>query len=252
MTPQLTINLLGPFEAIASRGERLMVRSRRARALLACLAVEGGESWTRSRLATLLWSDRAEQQGRSSLRQELLQLRKSLGQTTAADWDNDGFLNLPKQVATDIGSLRGTLLAGEAVRAAALWRGDLLQDTPKIRGAFADWLALSRARLRKLAVEGFEHALRTSDDDQALSRLETLAQKLAMIDPGNETACRSLMRCAASRHDLVGVIARYQAYAAAGGPTMAAPSSAGMKRYLYEMIEATSRQQVTTLPRQES
>lgn len=67
MTRPITINLLGPFEARDVRGNLLVVRSRRARALLACLAMDAGESWTRTRLATLLWG-RSEQQGRSSQR----------------------------------------------------------------------------------------------------------------------------------------------------------------------------------------
>ncbi|HEY4857162.1 MAG TPA: hypothetical protein VIH98_10925 [Xanthobacteraceae bacterium] len=67
MTRPITINLLGPFEARDVRGNLLVVRSRRARALLACLAMDAGESWTRTRLATLLWG-RSKQQGRSSQR----------------------------------------------------------------------------------------------------------------------------------------------------------------------------------------
>ncbi len=44
MTGSLSINLLGPFEASASGGEPLVVRSRRSRALLACLAMANVES----------------------------------------------------------------------------------------------------------------------------------------------------------------------------------------------------------------
>ena len=240
MTKLLTINLLGPFEVIAPSGEPLVVRSRRARALLACLAMENGESWTRSRLATLLWHNRAEQQGRSSLRQELMQLRKALGQTVSTDWGSGEFVALPKQVATDIAAFAIALSTGDALHAATLWRGKLLQDTPVIGGAFGEWLALARSKLRKQAVECFERACAASDKESALSELELVAEKLAVVDPGNETAYRCLMRCAASRHDLPAVIACYQAYAVDAGKGLGAASAGTMKRYLDEMIEAAS------------
>jgi DNA-binding SARP family transcriptional activator len=242
MTIQLSINLLGPFEAVAPGGQRLVVSSRRARALLACLAMETRESWTRSRLATLLWHSRPEQQGRSSLRQELVQLRKNLGQTAAADWGNQDFLVLPRQITTDIAGFRAALSVGDAIRATALWRGELLQDTPAIYGAFPEWLALSRAKLRKQAAECLERALRAAGDP-TLSQLEPAARRLAALDPGNETACRSLMRCAALRRDLAGVIACYQAYAADAGQVPSAAASEMMKRHLDEMIEAASHQE---------
>src|SRR6266851_41355 len=100
MARSITINLLGSFEARDAGGNELVVRSRRSRALLACLAIETGESWTRSRLAILLWG-RSEQQGRSSLRQELGQLRKDLGVTQPGDWGHEPLVRLPKQISTD-------------------------------------------------------------------------------------------------------------------------------------------------------
>ena len=215
MAGHITINILGPFEALGIRGERLTVRSRRARALLACLAMETGESWTRPRLATLLWDNRSEQQGRSSLRQELIQLRKVLGVTAPGDWGHDPFVSLPKQILTDVELLRSAMSTGDALQAASIWRGELLpQATALTGGPFADWLALSRSKLRAKASECFVTALRTLDAEHDPLPFEDIALKLVTLDPESEEGHRCLMRCSASRHDLAEVIERYRAYAA--------------------------------------
>src|SRR5947209_15629200 len=116
ITVALTINMLGPFAAVGARGETLNITSQRSRALLACLAIEPGSSWTRARLATLLWQSGSEQQQRSSLRQELVQLRKSLGLTRVADWGAATHVQMPKSVTTDVAQLRVALKANDARR----------------------------------------------------------------------------------------------------------------------------------------
>jgi DNA-binding SARP family transcriptional activator len=216
------------------------VRSRRSRALLACLAMETGDSWTRPRLATLLWDNRSEQQGRSSLRQELVQLRKDLGVTAPDDWGHDPFVCLPKQILTDVGLLRSALSTGDALKAASVWRGELLQETALTEGPFADWLALSRSRLREAAIECFVRALRAIEDGDDPLRLEAVALKLVTLDPGNEEAHRCLMRSSASRHDLVEVIERYRRYVVTldRGDGDASPA---MKQLLEQTIAAASR-----------
>jgi DNA-binding SARP family transcriptional activator len=109
--------------------------------------METGESWTRPRLATLLWDKRSEQQGRSSLRQELVQLRKDIGVTSPDDWGHDPFVCLPEQILTDVGLFRSAISGGDALQAASISRGELLQATALTEGPFPDWLALSRSRL---------------------------------------------------------------------------------------------------------
>jgi TolB-like protein/DNA-binding SARP family transcriptional activator len=241
MASQITINILGPFEALGVQGERLAVRSRRARALLACLAMESGESWTRPRLATLLWEHRSEQQGRSSLRQELVQLRKDLGVASPGDWGHGAFVRLPLQIRTDVEVFRSAISSDDASQAASIWRGELLQATALTEGPFADWLALSRSRLRQAAGECFASALRAVEDGHDPLRLEEVALKLVAIDPGNEDAHRCLMRSSASRHDLAEVIERYRRYAANVGQEAGGEPSAAMKRLLDETIAAASR-----------
>ena len=250
MAGHITINILGPFEALGIRGERLTVRSRRARALLACLAMETGESWTRPRLATLLWDNRSEQQGRSSLRQELIQLRKVLGVTAPGDWGHDPFVSLPKQILTDVELLRSAMSTGDALQAASIWRGELLPKATALTGGpFADWLALSRSRLRAEASECFVTALRTLDAEHDPLPFEDIALKLVTLDPESEEGHRCLMRCSASRHDLAEVIERYRAYAANVGQVAGGESSPALKRLLDETMAAASRKGISSQSR---
>jgi TolB-like protein/DNA-binding SARP family transcriptional activator len=242
MTGRITINILGPFEALGPRGENLVVHSRRSRALLSCLAMETGESWTRSRLATLLWHDRSEQQGRSSLRQELVQLRRDLGVTAPVDWGRAPFVWLPKQMLTDVARFRAAVAGGDALRAASIWRGELLQATDLPAGPFAEWLALSGSRLREAAVACFARALREAGSDNDPLPLEGVASKLVGLDPGNEEAHRFLMRSSASRHDLAELIERYRRYVMTAGRGTGGDPSVAMKRFLDEMIAQSSRQ----------
>ncbi len=75
---QLALSLFGPFRACLN-GQVVKIGSRRARAMLAMLALAPRASLSRDRLAATLWPDRAEEQARASLRQELSSLRRALG-----------------------------------------------------------------------------------------------------------------------------------------------------------------------------
>lgn len=75
---RLSLSLFGPFQASVD-GVELPVKSRRSQAMLAMLALAPKSSVARDRLAATLWPDRAEEQARASLRQELSSLRKLFG-----------------------------------------------------------------------------------------------------------------------------------------------------------------------------
>ena len=74
----LDVRLLGGFEARFDSGQKIALSTRKAEALLAYLALAPGRARSRDQLAGLLWSDRAEAQAKSSLRQALTALRRGL------------------------------------------------------------------------------------------------------------------------------------------------------------------------------
>src|ERR1700676_2781191 len=74
----MNLCLIGQMEAWSNNGESILPLSRKARALLAVLALSGPDPVLRCRVAELLWSRRGENQARASLRQQLHSLRSAL------------------------------------------------------------------------------------------------------------------------------------------------------------------------------
>jgi hypothetical protein len=63
------LKLLGGFEARRVDGSAIGISAKKSCALLAYLALTGGRTHQRGKLADLLWSDRGDKQARDSLRQ---------------------------------------------------------------------------------------------------------------------------------------------------------------------------------------
>ncbi|WP_156918089.1 hypothetical protein [Bradyrhizobium sp. Cp5.3] len=76
--PRLRLRVFGAVEAWSWTGESILPRGRKAQAILAYLAMCGEPTVPRRRLARLLWSTRWEEQARASLRQSLMELRRSI------------------------------------------------------------------------------------------------------------------------------------------------------------------------------
>src|SRR5687768_14318609 len=75
---ELSIKLFGQFRLENAAGVPISVSARKARALLALLALKLGQRQDRERLAALLWEDADDAAARSSLRQALTALRRAL------------------------------------------------------------------------------------------------------------------------------------------------------------------------------
>ncbi|MCB2135112.1 MAG: tetratricopeptide repeat protein [Rhodobacteraceae bacterium] len=90
------------------------MKSKRARALLAYMALSDGKSRSREEIMALLWSDRGEAQARASLRQVLTGLRKDLGDQCAAAFrtTSEAVLLDPQHVTLEKGTPGAELLAG--------------------------------------------------------------------------------------------------------------------------------------------
>ena len=153
--PALTLSLLGGFRARLD--DRSLTLSKKAQALLAHLALSPGQTQPRTRLAGLLWGDRADEQARNSLRQTLFELRRVLGPAGEGCLiaDHERVALNPINLSVDVLELEGaagedTLAAFE--RAAALYGGELLAGLMVKDPAFEGWLAGERERLHELGL----------------------------------------------------------------------------------------------------
>ncbi len=134
--PRLWLHLIGSMQAVDAHGNSLLPRTRKARAVLAILALASPKAVSRARITALLWSRREREQARGSLRQcihELQGLLQSLG---------------PGVMEADREQLR---LMDDAIwidlREADATGGVLLEDLGGLDPAFDAWLETEQALL---------------------------------------------------------------------------------------------------------
>src|SRR3954467_11193081 len=102
--PELRVCVIGAFRVLTHDGQDLTPRGRKARALLAILALTPTRRRSRAALQDKLWSDRGPEQGAASLRQTLTEIRRAFG-NGYRDYlvtDPQGVGLAPDQVTVDI------------------------------------------------------------------------------------------------------------------------------------------------------
>ena len=208
------LRLFGGFE-LKLAGRAIDLPGQKDRALLAVLALSAGVSQSRDKLASLLWSDRADQQARDSLKHALTRIRQSLQETVpppiVADRQSVQFD--AAGVTIDVASFERLLDDGrpEALeQAAALYRGDLLDGFGLRDAAFEDWLLVERQRLRQRAEEALARLLSQSLSAGARDRAAAAARRLLSLDPLHEAACRALMQSHAERRETAQALKVYE------------------------------------------
>lgn len=193
---RLVVRCLGRFRLDDQSGNQLQLRTRKARALLAALAV-GGRPMSRDVLADLLWSDRGEAQARASLRQTIFELQHFGGDEPVLVAGRDDVSLRKDSVVTDIDLIRGAAADNDWPRLLALL-GDsepgLLTDLDGLDPEFDDWLRLGRAlepaRTLATTIDSIERCLAEGGPRAALD----LVSEILRLDPVNEQATRLAMR----------------------------------------------------------
>ena len=196
---RLTITLLGDFAARIGPGPRLGLRTRKAQALLAYLALPAGQTHSRDKLAALLWGDEPPMRGRARLRETIFALRKALAQG-GRRWlqtGGDGLALSSDGVDVDVAEFERLVRDGSPTAlgaAAPLYRGDLLHGFAGQSPDFEGWLLTERERLREVAVAGFGKLLAHERAAGHLDAALQTALRLAALDPLQEPVHRTLMR----------------------------------------------------------
>jgi DNA-binding SARP family transcriptional activator/TolB-like protein len=192
----LSIGVLGCL-TIEVDGERLGKTPRKARALLAYLAAQGGRAVSRERLADLLWPYQGTDQARHSLRNCLLELRKALGESAeihlgtdfstcrllAAEVDLDRFEKLARSQQTH-----------DLKAAADLYRGEFLADFIVDSEPFQEWLTAERDRTLDLACGVLQQLSAKQDAAGEHDAAVQAARRLVTLDQLSEIGHRALIR----------------------------------------------------------
>lgn len=144
------LELLGPFGLFTAEGRRIEIRSRKAAAMLAMLAMAPGGVRSRAWLQSQLWGSRAMAQAQSSLRRELANLAALLA-------ENDAGILLerePRRVRLNLDAIMLDVqeLAVSGTRMALRNHGEFLEglDLPDC-DEFEDWLREQRHHFTDLA-----------------------------------------------------------------------------------------------------
>ena len=153
---RVLVRCWGDF-AVENVARDAQLRGRKARALLAYLALHPGKAISRERLAGLLWGDRAEEQARGSLRQTVFELRAfAHGGEPLLRVDREAIAIEAEAVRTDADLFRELLDTGAfGALLDALPDPDeiFLANLDGVDAGFDEWLQIERTRQRDALVQ---------------------------------------------------------------------------------------------------
>jgi DNA-binding SARP family transcriptional activator/tetratricopeptide (TPR) repeat protein len=200
---QFQLQLLGGFGLRASSCSAIAISSRKARALLAYVAMQEPMQVSRERLATLLWPDRIDRQARQNLRKCLASLRADLAgvadRVLLIDAETVGISDVVAVDARCLRKLSHADAAADLEDAAALCRGQFLADLTMDGEEFRDWALSERAQLDAAAAMVLAKLASRADQVGDAHHAVELATRLTAIDPLCEDWARLSLRIAA-RH----------------------------------------------------
>src|SRR5262245_1552754 len=210
---RLNLFLFGGFRAtIGARSVVLPLK--KAQALLAFLALSPAQRQTRERLAALFWGETPEEQARNSLRQTLFTIRGALGRVAPRVLGGDPGAVWLETGAVDAGALASDRVAAQdtddgLVRAVTLYQGDLL-DGVELEVSFAEGLAPTRERLRRIATSAMVKLLARQSEAGAIEAAIATATKLLGVEPTHAVAHQALIRLYAGTGRRAEAIRQYQ------------------------------------------
>jgi DNA-binding SARP family transcriptional activator/predicted ATPase len=222
MTPQIKLSLLGPFRAERAGAPLTDFKSNKVRALLAYLALERAQPHHRDVLAGLLWPQSTNANALALLRDALSNLRLLLGDRNASSpclevvGDTLQF-RIRERVWLDVvrfeSALRGEPEVAGLERAAALYRGDLLEgftlgDGPE----FETWLLLQRERYRRDLQQALYRLTTHYLQERAYTAARETARRQLVLEPYGEAAHRQLLRALALAGKRNRALAHYAEY----------------------------------------
>ena len=210
----MVAHCLGAFRLEDASGNELQFRTRKARAVLAILALHG-RPMSRNALADLLWSERGATQARASLRQTIFELQH-------LDWRGATLLAVARDdlsagreaLVTDLQLIRTASANGDWPRLLTLLESSdpgLLTDLDGLDAELDDWLRLQRAHEPgKTIAAAIDAAERCAAEAGPRAALDVVGEILR-LDPVNEEATRLAMRIADELGDRVAMHRNFDA-----------------------------------------
>jgi DNA-binding SARP family transcriptional activator/TolB-like protein len=207
---KLVIAVLGGAH-VTYDGRDIALRNRKARAILAYLALSQTREEQREKLAGLFWSEFGEGNARATLRQAVHELKEALEASGCHVLVTTRMTVgvKPGSVVVDLDEVLAAL--GRRETPEALLRQprvaeSLLAGFEDLDQSFGVWLLANRQALHDRLIRGLEDIFR----DGASARQRRLAAEATlMLDPTHEEACRVVMRACAEAGETSSAIRVY-------------------------------------------
>lgn len=190
-SPQFELQLLGKFGfRCSSRPAELSIASKKARALLAYLAMRQPMRESREHVATLLWPDRTDRMARQNLRACVASIRRDLAELAdTVLLADDDMVGLRDGLVVDARRLRRLAEQGDAdglEEAARLYRGPFMSEFDSPGDAFREWVMAERAKLEAAAGMALAELANRADAAGEGVKAVDLCARLTAIDPFRE------------------------------------------------------------------
>jgi DNA-binding SARP family transcriptional activator len=240
----LRLTVFGSMSATDVAGRSVLPKSRKARGVLAVLALQASRPVLRSELADLLWSRRDREQARASLRQAVHELTDLLGPIDPRLLRVDrNHLSLASDLIwVDARAIVAAVASQSEMR--DLFRTSLLEDLIGLDPAFDRWRAAQMERLTRLVRARAEEALEAS---RGYPAEVDAAERLLRVDRAHEGAWRVLIGAHVARDDRAAAIAAFERSADATADVAQLTPSAETEALL-STIRETSAQIVPISP----
>lgn len=195
---KFTLTLFGGFHLADASGKPLTPATRKAKALLAWLALNPAREHLREKLASILWPDSDEAQARHSLRQTLVELHKIMPETAGVlHTTREAVLLDDQALGIDALDFNAAVQRGDEDsldHAIRLYQGELLEGCNPRSDMFEDWLANYRNDYNVRATTTMRQRLAALLQQQDYPASILTASRLLAIDPLQEPAYRALMQ----------------------------------------------------------
>ncbi len=212
MSPPIHLSVFTELRFTNADLEDVTPRGRKARAMIAFLACEPGNSATRDRIIGLLWADRGEEQARNSLRQVLAELKQTAPDVAALVRGDRTTIALEPLWTSDHSQLLSAIAAADPIALATALeglRGELLADLSGLSDSFDDWRRAEQTRIEQLLEQqGFAMARQQAASQPLLAR--RLLTSLQRLLGGNEEIVRLGMILDAEGGDIASIHRRYR------------------------------------------
>jgi DNA-binding SARP family transcriptional activator len=199
------IRLFGDLEVTSPEQRTVRFATRKSSLLFAALVLAGRRGHRREQLSEAFWPGRGEAQSRNSLRQALVDIRRSFPTSSDAaifvEGDQETIALIAGPDEADIWIFDRKLEDGrtaDLVFAADLYRGDLLAGEA-IPDGLDEWFAPYQSRYQRKAWQLVERLSLALPASGAVAACEGLAERLIASDPTAEAAHRALIRIHAHR-----------------------------------------------------